>query len=130
MILIYVIIYIVGYLLSVTLMHKFHKALDMDYNEPKTYVNHDDWDNNAQAFAGISVAWPLFWAAKIIEYIIKKVVKFSAWIENELNYKDPLSVFNDKLKEDNKQLQENLNKIRLENEELTKKLTQKNHEQV
>lgn len=122
MILIYIIIYIVGYLLSLTLMHKFHKALDMDYNEPKTYVNHDDWDNNAQAFAGISVAWPLFWAVKIIEYIIKKVVKFSAWIEEYFN--TPSNPILDKLKEDNKQLQENLNKIRLENEELIKKLTQ------
>jgi hypothetical protein len=118
----YIVIYFIGYPISVTLMHKFHKELGMDYNEPKTYVNHDDWENNAQAFAGISVAWPLFWLAKILEYIIKKVVKFSAWIENELNYKDPLSVFNDKLREDNKQLQANLDKIKLENEELTKKL--------
>lgn len=100
-------------------MHKFHKELGMDYNQPKTYVNHDDWDNNAQAFAGISVGWPIFWLFTVFMFIIKKVVKFSAWIECYFNETNPIL---DKLKEDNQQLQDNLNKIKLENAELRKNL--------
>lgn len=84
-ILFYIIIYVVGYVASVILMHKYHKQLDMNYNVEKTYVNHDDWDNNAQAFAGISVAWFLFWSMTLFMYIAKNFVKFSANIEKSMN---------------------------------------------
>ena len=119
MILFYIAMYFIGYAISVILMHKFHKELDLDYNKPKTYVDCDDWDNNAQAFAGISVAWPLFWGLTLIIFIIKKVVGFSASVERYFNKTNP---YLDKLKEDNKQLQDSLNKIRQENEELRKNL--------
>ncbi len=102
-------------------MHKFHKELDMDYNQTKSYVNHDDWDNNAQAFAGISVIWPIFWVLTILIFFIKKSVKFSAFVETKLNEQDTILAINDKLTEDNKELQTKLDKIRLENDELRNK---------
>jgi hypothetical protein len=58
-------------------------------------------------------------------FLIKKVLSLSSFIEGEiqeLNQEKPILSFNDKLKQDNKQLQDNLNKIRLENDELRKKL--------
>jgi hypothetical protein len=118
-------LYIIGYPISLILLHKFHKNLGMDYNQPKTYVDYDDWDNNAQAFAAFSIAWPVFWILTLFMFLIKKVLSLSSFIEGEiqeLNQEKPILSFNDKLKQDNKQLQDNLNKIRLENDELRKKL--------
>ncbi len=83
-ILFYIIIYVVGYLASVVLMHKYHKQLDMNYNVEKTYANYDDWDNNAQAFAGISIIWFMFWTMILFIYLAKKVVKFSANVEKSM----------------------------------------------
>jgi hypothetical protein len=81
----YTIIYVIGYLVSVFAMHKFHKQLEMDYNVPKTYSNQDDWDNNAQAFAGISLVWFMFWGMFGFLYLVKKLIKFSSNIEKRIN---------------------------------------------
>jgi len=57
-----ILIYVVGYFVSVLALKKFGKAMDFDhYDEPKTYVNYDDYSSNAQAYMSFSIFWPFFW---------------------------------------------------------------------
>lgn len=54
------IIYIIGYFVTLFIFFKFKKQLCIDsYDEPKTYVNCDDWSSNAQAYVSWSFGWPL-----------------------------------------------------------------------
>lgn len=121
-ILLYIIVYVVGYFASVVAMHKYHKQLGMDYNVPKTYVNHDDWDNNAQAFAGISVAWFLFWGMTLFMYLAKKIVKFSSSIEKAVNKPNDWEEQINELKKGNEVLSQKLEEMRKENSNLLTKL--------
>lgn len=82
-----IIFYIIGYFISLILMHLFHKQLGLDYNQPETYTDYDDWSNNAQAFAGISTCWPIFWTFVFFDFISKKIVKISKYLENKLKDK-------------------------------------------
>lgn len=121
-ILLYIIVYVVGYFASVVAMHKYHKQLGMDYNVPKSYVNHDDWDNNAQAFAGISVAWFLFWGMTLFMYLAKKIVKFSSNIEKAVNKPNDWEERINELKKGNEAMSQMLEEIRKENSNILKNL--------
>lgn len=55
----YIMIYIVGFILSILFWVKFHKRLGIDFDVPKTYVNYDDWDSNGSAFLFFSLMWPI-----------------------------------------------------------------------
>jgi hypothetical protein len=48
--------YFVGFLVSLFLLHTF---ADSNYDEPKTYVNMDDWNSNAEAYLAWSFIWPM-----------------------------------------------------------------------
>ena len=121
-ILFYIIIYVLGYVASVILMHKYHKQLGMDYNVEKDYSNYDDWDNNAQAFAGISIAWFLFWGMTLFMYLVKKVVKFSANVEKSMNKPNEYQEQINELMRGNAILTIKLESVREENKKLRARL--------
>lgn len=54
----YIIIYVIGVVISLFSLHKWKKELNIDnYDNQKD--NHDDWDSNAQAYAAWSIGWPI-----------------------------------------------------------------------
>jgi hypothetical protein len=70
--------YILGFILSVVMLKKFGKALDVDhYDDPKDYSNYDDWDSNAQAYTSFSIMWPLFWVGMGLGGFWSLLMKFT-----------------------------------------------------
>ena len=67
MIFLFILIYAIGYILSLFILIKWGKKMGFDYSRPKTYVNYDDWDNNAQAYTAISLA---SWAFIIVMSLV------------------------------------------------------------
>jgi len=55
-----ILIYIIGFVMTMMFLWKFGKQIGFDYDKPKNYVNHDDWDSNKQAYTVFSAAWPVF----------------------------------------------------------------------
>lgn len=49
--------YLIGFFISLISLHLFGDKLNIDYDEPKTYANMDDWGSNAEAYLG----WSFFW---------------------------------------------------------------------
>lgn len=76
-------IYVVGYFISLYVMHKFKNGLDLNNYDPPHPDYYDDYDSNAEAYATISFMWPLFWAVIVISLIWKSLV----WISTKLDTK-------------------------------------------
>lgn len=75
-------IYLIGYFVTLILLFKFKKQLDIDsYDEPKTYVNYDDWSSNAQAYVSWSILWPLVWLVFFLIMIWKGLMLIAKAIE-------------------------------------------------
>ena len=56
---IYILLYIVGYVVTLFLFSRYGKKyLGIDYDSDKENI-HNDWDTNAQAYAAWSIGWPL-----------------------------------------------------------------------
>lgn len=119
----YIIIYVLGYLASIVLLHKYHKQLGMNYNIPKTYVNHDDWNSNAQAFACFSIVWFAFWGLTLFVYLMRKIIKFSSWVENKSNKSNELQTRIDDLMKGNEVISLKLEASRHENQKLKEALS-------
>jgi hypothetical protein len=75
---IYILIYIIGFILTLTFLKLFGKKLDIDYDPPHV-SDYDDWENNAQAYLAFSITWiatvPMF----TVVVIVKLLYKFSQW---------------------------------------------------
>ena len=63
---IFIEIYLIGFIMTLIFLSKFGKKLGMDYSQEKTYVDYDDYDSNLQAYTVFSLTWPLLWIAGII----------------------------------------------------------------
>ena len=63
--------YIIGYVISLVILIKWGKKMGFDYSKPKTYADYDDWNNNVEAYTGISLASWLFILVIIISVIFK-----------------------------------------------------------
>lgn len=77
-----IVVYAIGYIMSLLILIKWGKKMGFDYSKPKTYADFDDWNNNVEAYTGISLASWLFILAIIIiglwkglTYITSKYVK-------------------------------------------------------
>ena len=75
---IYIIIYIIGFILTLTFLKLFGKKLDIDYDLPHE-PDHDDWKNNAQAYLAFSITWILTVPMFTVVVIVKLLYKFSQW---------------------------------------------------
>lgn len=75
---IYVIIYVVGFILTLTFLKLFGKKMEIDYDTPDS-DNYDDYKNNAEAYLFFSLSWfvtaPLF----IVAAAIQLLYKFAQW---------------------------------------------------
>lgn len=72
--------YLLGIVTSIFLLSLFGKKMGMDYDEPKTYVNHDDWGSNAEAFFVFSLVWPLFWCVHFMVVITSFLINVTTKI--------------------------------------------------
>ena len=73
-----VIIYIVGFILTLTFLKLFGKKLGINYDPPHV-SDYDDWENNAQAYLAFSITWiatvPMF----LVVVFFKSLYKFTQW---------------------------------------------------
>jgi hypothetical protein len=75
---IYIIIYIIGFILTLTFLKMFGKKLGIDYDSPHE-PDHDDWQNNAQAYLAFSICWVVTAPMFTVVVIVKLLYKFSQW---------------------------------------------------
>lgn len=60
---IFILVYAVGFVISLFLMHKYKEQLEIDhYDPPHPDGYYDDWNSNAEAYVGFSAMWPIWWA--------------------------------------------------------------------
>lgn len=79
-------LYILMAFINMFIMHKRSKFLDLDsYDEPKTYVNQDDYNSKSEAIAIFSMFWPFVYLILLVIALIELPLKISKWIENKLN---------------------------------------------
>lgn len=97
----FIIIYTLGFFVTLILLHKYHKELGVDYNKPKTNENIDDWNSNVIAFPSISLFWFYFWVVMLYKFIIKNGIKLSSYIEKYFNQINHLKQKIKSLKRDN-----------------------------
>ena len=74
------IIYPIGFLLTITFFKFFGKRIGFDYdrNENDEYW-YDDWDSNVQAYTAFSLMWPAMIPMLLIIGIFKLIFKFGEW---------------------------------------------------
>lgn len=74
---IYVSIYIIGFILTLTFLKLFGKKMGIDYDSvDNTY---DDWDNNAQAYLAFSITWVITAPMFLIVVFFKLLYRFTQW---------------------------------------------------
>jgi uncharacterized membrane protein YkvI len=76
-----IIIYILGFILTLVFFKLFGKKIDFDYSGKKD-TDYDDWESNAQAYTAFSIGWIIIipvllicglW--KTLLFIVKKFIK-------------------------------------------------------
>lgn len=77
------IIYVIGFIISLIALFIFKKELDVDDYDPPHSSDYDDYDSNASAYVGFSIAWPLFWAFTLIGWLYGLLIKFSKYIDKK-----------------------------------------------
>ena len=75
---IYIIIYIIEFILTLTFLKLFGKKMEIDYDPPHE-PDYDDWQNNAQAYLGFSLAWVVTAPMFIVVVIFQLLYKFAQW---------------------------------------------------
>jgi hypothetical protein len=74
---IYILIYIIGFFLTLTFFKYFGVKIGFDYDNRK--MQWDDWENNEQAFTAFSIFWPIIIPMLLILGSWKIVFKFGKW---------------------------------------------------
>ncbi len=77
--------YVLGFVVSLMLMHKYKKQLGIDNYDPPHESYYDDYDSNAEAYIWFSLGWPLFWFIMLIVFLYKHLLRFSKYIGNDKN---------------------------------------------
>ena len=75
---IYVVIYVVGFILTLTFLKLFGKKMEIDYDPPHG-SDYDDYDDNAQAYLSFSITWVVTAPMFIVVVFIKSLYKFTQW---------------------------------------------------
>lgn len=74
---IYILIYIIGFILTLTFLKVFGERMGIDYDSVDN--NYDDWQNNAEAYLSFSITWVITAPMFIIVILIKSLYKFTQW---------------------------------------------------
>jgi hypothetical protein len=78
------IIYAIGFLLTLTFFKYFGVKLGFDYERWANETNwYDDWESNHQAFTAFSLFWPIMIPMLLIMGIFKMIFKFGKWFINK-----------------------------------------------
>lgn len=75
---IFVTIYIVGFILTLTFFKFFGKKIGMDYDPPHC-VGYDDYESNAHAYLTFSLGWFLVMPTLLIGAIVVPIIMFTKW---------------------------------------------------
>ena len=80
-----IVIYVCGVFASLWFLKHHAEIFQLgDYDEPKTYVNQDDYDSNAEAYVSFSLAWPMFYLVGLLVLIGRWSVKtYKLYLNNE-----------------------------------------------
>jgi hypothetical protein len=74
------IIYPIGFLLTLTFFKYFGVKIGFDYNGFANSSDwYDDWESNEQAFTAFSIFWPVMIPMLLVLGIWKIVFKFGKW---------------------------------------------------
>ena len=82
-----IVIYVVGFFISLIILHKFGKQLEWDHYDPPHCPYYDDYDSNAQAYVAFSTFWFLFWTFNGLFGIGRLTVRLSENIGKKFNTK-------------------------------------------
>jgi prolipoprotein diacylglyceryltransferase len=74
---VYGLIYVVGFIITLTLLKLFGKKMGIDYDSIDN--SYDDWDNNAQAYLFFSLMWVVVMPMFLIVLFFKSLYKFTQW---------------------------------------------------
>jgi len=75
------VIYIIGFILSLLFLSRYGEKIGIGgYDEPKTYVNYDDYSSNASAFTAFSLIWPIFYGLLLIVGIRLLLITFTQFL--------------------------------------------------
>jgi len=83
----FALIYFIGFLVSLWIIHRFKEQLGLDIYDPPHEPYYDDWESNAQAYTTFSAMWPFFWIICLLFVFGKMLVKLSEWIGKTVNRK-------------------------------------------
>lgn len=94
----YLIIYVIGFIITLFSLHKWKKELDIDNYDDSSHANwvESDWDSNAEAYAVWSLTWPIVIALCICAMVWKSIVWISNFIQTIIN--EPTKVIIKRLK--------------------------------
>jgi hypothetical protein len=74
------IIYPIGFLLTLTFFKYFGVKIGFDYDKYASEGGwYDDWESNEQAFTVFSIFWPVIISMILIIGIFKMIFKFGKW---------------------------------------------------
>jgi hypothetical protein len=74
---IYILFYVIGFMMTLTFLKLFGKKIGIDYDSIEN--DHDDWQNNAQAYLAFSICWVVVAPMFIFVVLIKSLYKFTQW---------------------------------------------------
>lgn len=73
-------IYLIGFLITLTFLKFFGKRIGLDFEDvPLSARWPDDWDDNAEAYFGFSMLWPITVSVGLLLGSFKILSKFSEW---------------------------------------------------
>jgi hypothetical protein len=75
---IFILIYIIGFILTLTFLKLYGKKMGIDYDPPHG-PDYDDYDDNAQAYLTFSLAWFVVAPMFIVVATIQLLYKFAQW---------------------------------------------------
>jgi hypothetical protein len=75
---IFFLIYVVGFVMTLTFLKFFGKKMGIDYDPPHG-SDYDDYDDNAQAYLSFSITWVVTAPMFIVVATIQLLYKFTQW---------------------------------------------------
>lgn len=75
---IYILIYVIGFILTLTFLKLFGKKIGIDFDPPHE-SHYDDWDDNAQAYLFFSIMWVVVAPMFLIVVFFQSLYRFTQW---------------------------------------------------
>jgi hypothetical protein len=75
---VYVVVYIIGFIMTLTFLKVFGKKIGIDYDPPHD-SGYDDYDDNAQAYLFFSITWIVTAPMFLVFVLFKSLYKFTQW---------------------------------------------------